>query len=128
MSYRRISSVLVLSVVLMTACKKHSSESCEKLKTAIATNNTQDVKGMIGQFINRLPSNDYTAQNLNNLAASLSQCDISATVLCFDCIDTYPGQSEIRLSFTSSGSVIDKTIDVSHSPSDNKMKVVNMHY
>jgi hypothetical protein len=127
MPYRRFAFVMLLFTILPTGCKKQSSPVCEKLKESIATNNTEDAKSLITQFINRLPSADYAAQNLDNLAASLSQCSISATVLCFDCIQTLPSQSEIRLSFNSSGAAIAKTFDISYTP-DNKMKVVNMHY
>ena len=126
MSYR-IYFVTVLLIVLVSGCKKQSSPACEKLKESIATNNTEEVKSRITQFIYSLPSTDYTAQNLNHLAASLSQCNISADVLCFDCIQTLPSESEIRISFNSSGTMVTKTIDISYSPG-NKMKVVNMHY
>lgn len=128
MLYRRLSLVVIFISFLAVGCKKHSSESlCNKLQAGMITNSKEEVKSIISLFINNLPSNIYTESNLNLLAGSLSgQCNISANVLCFDCIKTLPSQTEIRLSFTSSGSTVVKTIDISYSP-DNKMRVVNMH-
>jgi hypothetical protein len=128
MFFLRISFLIILCAILTPGCKKDSSDQqCQKLKDGMAANNTETVKTVITQFINQLPSNSYTQNNLNYLASSLSgQCTISAKVLCFDCILTLPGQSEIRLSFIFSPSLVEKTIDISYSP-DNKMKVVNMH-
>jgi hypothetical protein len=128
MPYRRISFVLVLFAMLTIGCKKHSSGSlCETLREGMIANNPEQVKSAITLLINKLPSKLYTESNLNLLASLLSgQCTVTANVFCFDCIKTLPSQTEIRLSFTSSGSTVTKTIDISYSP-DNKMTVVSMH-
>lgn len=124
----RIALYSALLMMTLAGCKKNSgSQSCEKLQEAMITNNTTDVKILLTQMINQLPSDIYTQQNLDVLSSSIaSQCTISSQVVCFDCIKTLPSQSEIRLSFISAGVAIAKTIDISYSP-DNKMQVINMH-
>lgn len=93
----------------------------------MAADNVQEVIKLISKKVEQLSSQNYTQENLTNLAASLSnECDISVQVLCFSCIQTLPEQSEIRLSFNDSGSPVAKTIDISYTP-DNKIKIVNMH-
>lgn len=120
-------SLLFLSILLFS-CKKHKPEQdCLKLPAAISSNNIEQVKTIITLYISKLPSATYTEQNLTQLTTTISnQCAISAVVLCFDCIDTLPSQSEIRVSIVSSGSIIKKTIDITYSP-DKKMKFGNMH-
>ena len=100
--------------------------NCEALKEAIAADNKEQVQGQINAFIQSLPSSINTEENLNGLTRTFSGCDITATVLCFGCIDTLPEQSEIRLSFFSSGSEISRTIDVSYT-AENKMIFSGMH-
>ena len=126
--YQRFLVIIVLFALLLAGCKKQGSDfKCQELKEAIVTDNVEAVKTKLTGFINKLTSNTYSKQNLEILVASLSRdCSISAELLCFDCIYTLPPQSEIRVIFNSSGSVISKTIDLSYSP-DNKIKVVNMH-
>lgn len=128
MSYKRLFLLILIIFFTTIGCKKDSlTPECQKLKDAMALNNRETVKSIILEFIGSLPSQEYTQQNLNALAESLtSQCTISAEVLCFDCIDTLPGQSEIKVSFISSGTLTHKIIDISYSP-DNTMKFLNMH-
>jgi hypothetical protein len=128
MPYLRILSFVVSFVATLSGCKKDiSTQECQKLKDGMVLNNTEEVKTVITQFINHLPSKTHTQQNVENLAASISaNCAISAQVLCFGCIKTLPEQSEIRLSFMSSGTSIQKTIDISYTP-DNEIRFVHMH-
>lgn len=128
MPYQHLFLLISIIAVTTLGCKKDfSDQECRELKDAMATNNIDAVKTIITQSITRLPSQNNTQQNLDALATSLSgQFTISAEVLCFGCIQTLPEQSEIKLSFISSGSPIYKIIDISYSP-DNKMKFVNMH-
>ena|SRR5258706_3453309 len=129
MRYRTIGLALVLSATFLTGCKKDSTRQlCQELQHGMTTNNFNEVNTAITLFIVKLPSNNYSRENLNALAAYLSgQCSISAQVLCFDCIQTLPPQSEIRLSFTSPGTQTSRTIDISHAPGDTKIKMLNMH-
>ena len=124
----RIFTGIVLVVILSAGCKKNSQYLvCDMLKEGMITDNTGEVKSVITLFITRLPGKTHTQINLELLASYIGQCNISAEVLCFNCIYTYPGQSEIRLSFTSEGSTVEKTLDISNSPDDSNMKMLSMH-
>ena len=72
-------------------------------------------------FIDELGSKDYDEQNLNKLAELMSRkCGARVDLLCFDCIQTLPSQSEIRIYFSRSPRVT-RTIDLSY---DNRNKIV----
>jgi hypothetical protein len=113
----RNSILLFLTVLLLNSCRKETvAENCTKLKEAVAANNTEQVGKIITEYIDNLPSKDYTEQNLSKLTRNISNlCNITSGVYCFNCIQTLPGQSEIWVS-----------IDITYTPA-NKMKFSNMH-
>ncbi|MBD0331498.1 MAG: hypothetical protein ICV66_02475 [Chitinophagaceae bacterium] len=119
-------SLLIISAFYMVpACSKDlSSRNCEELKNAIIENNNDKVKSEVQKICSAWV---YSQQNLNFLADTISsQCDINAIVLCFECIDTLPPITELKLSFTVSGALKSKMIDVSYT-SGNEIKVVAVH-
>ena len=122
------SFLFIVLVALMAGCTKDlAPDQCQELKQAIVVNDVEKVKMKITEAITGLPAPEHTEQNLNTLATVISaKCGLAAKVLCFGCIKTLPEQSEIRVSFVYSGSVISKTIDISYSP-DNKIRFVNLH-
>ncbi|MFN2438776.1 MAG: hypothetical protein ABR503_06215 [Chitinophagaceae bacterium] len=125
-------SIVVLIICLQTisACKKEKIDStdCQKLQNGISTVNKEEVKIVINKFINSLPSQNYTEENMNNLASAIGQqCGASVAVLCFDCIKTLPSQTEIRISYFGIGGPIEKTIDITYT-TNNKMIFRNLHH
>ena len=128
MLYQRLFFVLFLFSIIIMGCKKDiSKKECQQLKEALQSDNTEAAKTIITHFINNLPSKNYTQQNLDKLAASLSgECTLTARVLCFSCIKTLPEQTEIRISAIIQGTQLYKTIDISYSPG-NMIEFVNMH-
>lgn len=122
--------VICLSIALTISCNKPSHTppppQCESLKQGMQNNDFNSVRTEISRFIDRLPSQQYTAENIDKLVAALSgQCTATSQVLCFDCIKTFPSQTEMIISFPSAS--VQKIIDITYTPSDNKMKVSNMH-
>jgi hypothetical protein len=117
---------LLLFACLIIACKKSSdTPRCEELREKMTNNDKEGVRTIITRYINGLPSQKYTAQNLDNLVKAINrQCGIRGEVRCFDCIETLPTQSEIVLRFSSPS--IEKVIDISYT-SVNTMIFVNMH-
>jgi hypothetical protein len=116
-------------VLLLNSCKKETTDNtnCIKFKEAIEATNIEQTRTAIDNYINNLPSQDYTEQNINNLTHVISNaCNITSGIYCFDCVYTLPSQTEIWVSFISGGATIKKTIDISYS-ADNKMKFVNLH-
>ena len=91
------------------------------------SDNVEAAKAAITQYVNSLPSQEYTRENLGKLNTALSgQCVTTAELLCFSCIQTLPEQSEIKVSVFYQGALLYKVFDISYTP-DNKIKVVNMH-
>jgi hypothetical protein len=128
MYYIKLFFVIACISLTSWGCKKEAANNnCENLKNAVVIGAKDDIKSIITFFIEKLPSKDYTEQNINALASSLSnECSISTTVFCFDCIFTLPGMSEIQITVTSNQPNISKVVDISYTP-DNKMKCVNVH-
>ena len=122
--------VVFAGITLALACNKADiiSEDCERLQHGITTSDKDEVKAIITRFINNLSSQEYSQQNLNNLVARINQrCDASASTICFDCIDTNPSQSEIRITCESSGGPVERTVDLSYTQAHD-MVFRNLHY
>lgn len=66
-------------------------------------------------------------QNCQDLVSKLSDCElISAKLLCYACIETYPPQTEILITLDSSGQIVNRVIDVL-TPSDSSLDFVRVH-
>jgi hypothetical protein len=114
-------------VVVLTGCKKEAATSCTPLKEAMSANNIQQVKDIITQYISQLPSAAYTEANIIQLTKKLSgECELSSGLNCFDCIMTFPSESEISIAYTSGAVTVTKTIDLTYN-SANKIIFWNMH-
>lgn len=129
MSKRHFLFIAIAGLFLLTACKKEKivTADCQQLQNGITTDNKEEVKKVINKFITSLSSQTYTEQNLNALVSAINkQCGASATLLCFDCIQTLPSQTEIRISYAGTSGPVEKTIDIIYTTS-NKMAFHNMH-
>ena len=84
------------------------------------------VKTAINNYIDNLPSNLHTMEDLTKLTEYISANCTNATVFCYGCIYTYPGQSEITITVNSSGTSIKKIIDITGHPYE-KMRFANFH-
>ncbi len=122
---------LVLAIMLLTqlSCTKDdATENCPQLKAAMVADDTATVNLLVTDYINNLSSKFYTEKNLNDLAAAIaSQCTITARVLCFDCIQTLPGQTEIEVTFSNNGSTVRKIFDISYRLQTNIIVFGSMH-
>ena len=122
--------IVFAGITLVLACNKAEiiSEDCERLQHGITTSDKDEVKAIITKFINSLSSQEYSQQNLNSLVARINQqCDVSASTICFDCIDTNPSQSEIRITCQGSGAPVERTVDLSYTTAHD-MVFRNLHY
>jgi len=124
---RRDAIVFTLLVLFsFISCKKEYSYDCQELKQAAFNNNTDRTKEIVLGYISSLSSKKYTQANLEELARVISQCDIAASVNCFDCIKTLPSQTEMRLAFSYNGVPIQKIINFSYSAND-EIIALDMH-
>jgi maleate cis-trans isomerase len=115
--------------LIFSACRKNAvTAECEKFRIAIVESDIVTARNAITIFISKLPSQKYSKENLDKLAAYItSRCAVSANVLCYSCIKTSPEQSEIKLTLTLPDQrQVKKIIDVTYTP-ERIMKVLNMH-
>ena len=93
--------VLVLILGLgFISCKKDIAGKCDDLVEAMMNNNQEKSATIMNSWINELPSDEYTEDNINRLISLINDnCTINATLFCFDCVMTLPSQTEIGLEF-----------------------------
>jgi len=122
--------LILLTGLLFTSCKKETQPAitgdCENLKQGVLSDNFVLVKTAINNYIEQLSSNLHTQEDLDKLVAYISTKCTNATAFCYNCIFTYPGQSEIIITFNSGGSTIKKVIDITGHPYE-KMRFGSMH-
>ena len=126
----RVLLFVFAGVFSFLSCNKEeiAHVDCERLQHGISTSDKEEVKAVITKFINNLSSKKYSQQNINNLVNSINQqCEASASVLCYDCIYTIPSQTEIRVTCSTPGGPVDRTIDLSYT-TNNEMVFRNLHY
>ena len=124
---KQILLILICSLSVFSCDKDVISASCESLKDGILNDDIDKVRSTINNFIDGLGSKVYTEANLTALVQKISsQCNVSCEIVCFDCIQTLPSQSEITIVINSGGATVAKKIDISYSAS-NTMTFRNMH-
>ena len=122
--------LLLVMGLLFASCQKETPlaklNTCEDLKQGIVLDSLLLVKSAINNYIDRLPSNLHTQENLTKLTAYISAHCTGAVVFCYGCIYTYPAQSEIIISVDSAGTTKRKVIDIIGHPYE-KMRFGNFH-
>jgi len=134
-SFRLYIPVIALTVSLL-ACNKDKelrSPSCQQLRDAATNMDIQQARDAVTNYIATLPSQSYTQPNLEKLVQAINgslqsggNCGITASMFCFDCIQTLPSQSEIVLSLGPGGINGQAVIDISYNSAD-KMIFQNLH-
>lgn len=123
--------VLILTVSLL-ACGKDKdlrAPSCQQLESAVNNLGMQQARQAIEGYIANLPSQDYTQANLERLVQAINgsvqtgNCNFAASIVCFDCIETNPSQSEIKITLSPT---VQGVVDISYNPA-NKMVFQNLH-
>jgi hypothetical protein len=124
-----IAFTLCLALLLnSTSCRKEINDSdCQRIKSGMITNDIDAVKTVMNKFIARLSFETYTEENINKLVSMINQeCDLTCSLICFDCIQTLPSQTEIRITISQSGTPVSKTMDLTYNTS-NRIVFRNMH-
>ena len=122
--------IATIPLLMLAACNKENigQADCQRLQNGITSSDKEEVKAVITKLISGLPSQTYSQQNLSNLVNAITQqCKASVIILCFDCIDTFPSQSEIRITCSVPGRTVERTIDISHT-TNNEMVFRSLHY
>ena len=122
--------LLLVMGLLFASCQKETPlvklNTCEDLKQGIISDSFLLVKSAINNYIDRLPSNLHTQEDLTRLTEYISKYCTGAVVFCYGCIYTYPAQSEIVISVDSAGTTKKRVIDIIGHPYE-KMRFRNMH-
>jgi len=100
------------------------ADTCSQIREGLKSDNSDLVRMEINNICKGL--NGFVVKdNLQKLTSIISSgCKINATLLCTECIQTLPPQSEIKISFSLSGTQYSKTIDIL---SGYPLKCVGMH-
>ena len=124
---KKLILILICGQLVFSCDKDELSGSCETLRDAVLNNNIDKARSAINSFINRLENKVYNESNLTLLVQKISsQCNVSSTIMCFNCVRTLPSQTEIRIVINSGGTTVSKTIDISYS-ANNIITFVYMH-
>ncbi len=118
---------LGLCILIFSGCSKEPSTACAPLKAAMTANNLTEVKNIITEYISKLSNNTYSEANILQLTKNLSgECELTSSLVCYDCIMTLPSETEISIHFTSGTGTVKKIIDLTYN-SANKIIFWNMH-
>jgi predicted aldo/keto reductase-like oxidoreductase len=99
---------------VFNSCKKETFNSfdCFSLRQGIKSDSFELVKKEINKICSGL-TETTVKQKLQKLTETISsKCKMQASVLCVNCIYTYPAQSEIKITFSLSGIEYSKVIDI----------------
>ena len=107
--------------------------NCGNLKTGLIIKDQEKIGIEMDKLTENLPpdptKNDPIghSENLTIITQSLHSCDgLEAEISCYACVETYPPQSEITIQMNSSGTKIERIIDIS-TPSDKILKFSGIH-
>lgn len=101
-------------------CEKDNSERCEGLRIAVQNDDLGTVKDIIFRFTSDLNAQAPTATDpdghyntyLTLIDRLNDECDMDATGVCYACIDTLPGTSEIKLTILLGTHSVTRIIDL----------------
>jgi len=128
---------LIISLFVVSCDKdddKHNELNCDKLKTALIEHDDELAEEEIDKLTDNLSPNPVDgdpighAVNLDDLIEQLNlECgEITASLVCYACIETFPPQSEIKLILDSLGTSVDRIIDII-TPSDGELRFHRIH-
>jgi hypothetical protein len=110
--------LLLFILAVLISCQKgleddtpgnpDSALNCDLLQQGLIANDASMIRSSLGNLLNT----DYSEENLSKLADTISKsCDIEAVLVCFECIETLPAQSDMTLTFMYNGNSITKELD-----------------
>jgi hypothetical protein len=120
----RLIIYIVAFAFLFAGCHKdnRASSECNNLKEGIQANDKDRVTTAVNHLLMT-----YSKDNLEKFAASISsECNITAVLLCYDCVQTNPPESEMKVSFIFSNIPVDKVLDLSYD-GNNRMIITGIH-
>jgi hypothetical protein len=124
--------ILLAIAAFFSGCDKVTESDCVELKSAVLTDNLAEVKRSVNGITSSLKAvtsaDDPTGhrRNFSILIERLNSCDLSATEVCYACIQTLPATSEIRIEIERDSQTISRIIDIRPNRA-NRLECSNMH-
>ncbi|MGN6293675.1 MAG: hypothetical protein ACTHMV_13100 [Chitinophagaceae bacterium] len=115
--------LLMLPLAFLTlGCEKNTSKRCEELKVAVQNDDVGRVKDIINRLAADLGAGMATATDPDGYYNSYhtlidrlnDECEVNATGICYACIYTFPGTSEIKLEIFLGTHSVTRVIDVGY--------------
>lgn len=98
------------------------ADDCQDLLEALANNNKDKAARELDHLLV-----SYSRSNVEKLVYDIeSECDITAALVCYNCVLTNPASSQIRLSFRYANAAKLKFLDIGPDVS-NRMRIVAIH-
>ena len=123
-----------LWVLLMSfQCKVESIYKCDDIRTGILSYNLEIAKPAVDDVLDDMfpaPVADDMIGHQYNLELFKKRlkddCNYTATIECYACIETFPVLSEVTLNLDSAGISVQRTLDIV-TPSDGVMNLRAIH-
>ena len=112
---------------LFASCSKDPkapNPDCDTLKQGLLNEEVSVVTSALATFSDL----SYSEENINALANTLNMtCDVKASVLCFECVQTLPPETEMSFVLTdNTGDSTARVIDITYT-TDKRIKFVAVH-
>lgn len=126
---------LTLALCLFIACDDNevSTTQCEDLKQGIINDTDDLVRSAIDNWCSDLMPNSTLddeighQENLNTLVQRIeNECDVMASISCYACMESYPPQSAIVITFIQDNVTYSKNINIS-TPYEDVLSFVAMY-
>ena len=115
------------------SCRDTSARLCETLQDDLLNFKVQAVKDLLDNWLVTLepePTIDDPTGHWNNLIYFVNrlneECDLGAGMNCYQCIKTFPAQTEIIVQVVAIGGNVQRVIDI-RTPASDIMTIVNVH-
>jgi len=124
-----------LALCLFIACEDNENPTtqCTDFKEGIINDNEDLVRGAIDDWCSDLMPNPAPGdeighqENLNTLVQRIAdECDVATGIYCYACMESYPPQSAIIITFVEDNVTYSKSINIS-TPYENVLSFVAMN-
>lgn len=129
--------IIICFIVSIFSCNDDENNiyciNCEQLKNGLLSYDNNIIYDEVNEILKNLQpqaiENDPIGheENFNNFVKQLNDCDgLTAELLCYACIKTYPAQTELLISIDSTDKKVSRILDIL-TPEDSSLSFVRIH-